>query len=245
MWKLLIVACALLLAVYRVRSLRKRGAPVPAALGVGLDRRPLVNLTVGAIISALAMSAIFLVEWSGGMLWITRVGPAAALVRDLLTFVAVPLTEELLFRCAVLGALLLIVRSPFVAVLISAVFFGGMHATNANASVLSVLSTTLGGLAYGAAFAATERIWLPLGLHFGWNYMQARVFGFSISGGPVRGPAPLVLQHDAGPALLTGGAYGPEGGIIGLGARSLVLVLVAAWLLFERRRSTTLQRPEA
>ncbi|MGZ4887310.1 MAG: hypothetical protein ACXVJK_05925, partial [Candidatus Aminicenantales bacterium] len=109
MWRLLLIVGAGLLAVYRVRSLRKRGAPVPAALGVGLDRRPFVNLTVGAMIGAVAMSAIFLVEYSGGMLSITRVGPAAALVRDLLTFVAVPLTEELVFRCAILGALLLIV----------------------------------------------------------------------------------------------------------------------------------------
>ena len=244
MWKLLIIAGGVLLAAYRVRSLRKRGVPVPAALGVGLDRRPFINLTVGAIIGVLAMSAIFLFEWSGGMLSITRVGPMTALIRDLLTFVAVPLTEELLFRCAILGALLLLVRPPLVAVTISAVVFGGLHATNANASILSVLNTTFGGLAYGAAFAATERIWLPLGLHFGWNYMQARVFGFSISGGPVRGPAPLVLQHDAGPALLTGGAYGPEGGIIGLGARSLVIALLVAWLIFERRRRETLHRPE-
>ena len=242
MWKLLIIVGALLLAGYRVWSLRKRGVPAAAALGFGLDRRPFINLAVGTVISAAAMSAIFLLEWSRGLLAVTRVSPVAALAHDLSSFVAVPLIEEFLFRCALLGALLLLVRPPSVAIVISAGLFGGLHAVNANASVLSVVSTTLGGLAYGIAFAATERIWLPLGLHFGWNYAQARVFGFSISGGPVRGPAPFILQHDAGPALFTGGLYGPEGGVIGLGARVFVLTLVAAWPIFERRRDRSADR---
>lgn len=236
MWKVLIIVGAVLLAGYRVWSLRRRGVPVATALGFGLDRRPFVNLAVGAVISALAMSAIFLLEWSSGLLAVTHMSPATALIHDISSFIAVPLIEEFLFRCALLGGLLLLVRPPVVAVAISAALFGGLHSVNANASALSVLSTTLGGLAYGIAFAATERIWLPLGLHFGWNYTQARVFGFSISGGPVRGLAPFVLQHDFGPAMFTGGAYGPEGGVIGLGARVLVIALVVAWLMFERRR---------
>ena len=235
MWKLLIIVGAVLLAAYRVRVLHKRGVPVATALGFGLDRRPFVNLAVGGVISAGTMSAIFLLEWWTGLLSVARVRSVTALTHDLSSFVAVPLIEEFVFRCAILGALLLLVRRPSIAVVISAAVFGGLHAGNPNASVLSVLSTTLGGLAYGSAFAATERIWLPLGLHFGWNYAQARVFGFSISGGPVRGPAPFVQQHDIGPALFTGGAYGPEGGLIGVGARVFVFVLIAAWLIFEGR----------
>jgi hypothetical protein len=60
------------------------------------------------------------------------------------------------------------------------------------------------------------------------------VFGFSISGG--RRLDTFVRQHDVGPALLTGGAYGPEGGLIGFGASILIAILVVAWLVFERHR---------
>ena len=117
--------------------------------------------------------------------------------------------------------------------------FGGLHAANPHASVLAVASTTLGGIAYGMAFASTRRIWLPFGLHFGWNYAEGRVFGFHLSGGAVRGAAPFIQQHDLGPTLLTGGEYGPEGGLIGIGARLLVLALLAAWISLQRRKSAT------
>jgi CAAX protease family protein len=236
MLRLLILVTAVLLGGYRVWSLRRRGMSITQALGVRFSRRSFVTLAVGAAISAAAMALVFLIEWWTGMLSVTAVRPATALIQDFSTSIMVPLIEELVFRSAILGALLLLVGRPAVSVLVSALVFGGAHAANANATVLSVMSTILGGLAYGGAFAATESIWLPFGLHFGWNYTQARVFGFSISGGAVRGPAPLLQQHDVGPRLVTGGAYGPEGGLLGIGARLFVIGAVSAWLALERRR---------
>jgi membrane protease YdiL (CAAX protease family) len=232
----LIIISSLSLLAYRVRVLRKRGISTNKALGFALDRRPLLHLGIGTAISAVVISTIFFFERSIGMLSVSSINPITALIKDFETYVAVPLTEEFLFRCAFLGGLLLLIRRPFLAVFISAALFGGLHASNPNASILSVVVTTIGGLAYGIAYLVAERIWFPLGLHFGWNYFEARVFGFSISGGSVRGPAPLVQQHDMGPTLVTGGAYGPEGGIIGLMAKIIVLALVLAWLVFERRK---------
>jgi membrane protease YdiL (CAAX protease family) len=236
-WRLLIITIAASFAGYRVWALRRCGISISTALGFSLDRRPFVHLGVGTAITAAAISAVFLSEWASGLLSISRVNQMATLINDFSTYVAVPLIEEFVFRCAVLGTLLLLVPRPSAAVFISAAFFGGMHARKPNASVLSVVSTTLGGLSYGSAYLAAERIWFPLGLHFGWNYFQARVFGFAISGGLGRNPA-FIQQHDRGPALLTGGAYGPEGGLIGLGARVFVLVLVLTWIALERNRSS-------
>lgn len=66
--------------------------------------------------------------------------------------------------------------------LISAVAFGCIHLSNPSASALSVLGNTLGGVIYGVAFVATGRIWMSLGLHFAWNFVQGPVFGFPVSG---------------------------------------------------------------
>jgi len=233
---ILIIISSLSLSAYRVRVLRKRGISTNKALGFALDRRPLLHLGIGTGISAVVISAIFFFERSIGMLSVSSINPITALIKDFETYVAVPLIEEFLFRCAFLGGLLPLIRRPFLAVFISAALFGGLHASNPNASILSVVVTTIAGLAYGSAYLVAERIWFPLGLHFGWNYFEARVFGFSISGGSVRGPAPLVQQHDMGPTLVTGGAYGPEGGIIGLLGKIVVLILVLALLIFERRK---------
>jgi len=236
MWKTVLIIIAVLLGTYRVLALRKHDVTVLAALGFSLDRHQLVNIAVGAAIGTIAISGIFLLELWCKLLTVSHIGPVSAMIKDFSTFIMVPLMEETVFRCAILGALLLVIKQRSVAIVISAAVFGSLHAFNPNATVLSVLSTTLGGLAYSVAFASTERIWLPFGLHFGWNYTQARVFGFSISGSPVHGPAPFIQQHDLGPALVTGGAYGPEGGLLGLCARILVLALIAVWLIVEERR---------
>ncbi len=102
MWRLLIIVGAVLLAAYRVRVLHKREVPAATALGFGLDRRPFVNLAIGGAINAGALSAIFLLEWWTGLLSVAQVRPVTVLGHDLLSFVAVPLIEEFIFRCAIL-----------------------------------------------------------------------------------------------------------------------------------------------
>ena len=227
-----------MLAGYRVWILRKKNINPVKALGLGMDRRSFINLIVGIIICMSAITVIFLVEWGTGLISVTGVNAPTALIDDLFSFVMVAIIEELIFRCGILGGLMPLLRSPAIAIIVSAVIFGVVHAGNANATVLSVISTTVGGLMYGIAYAGTERIWLPFGMHFGWNYAQGRLFGFSLSGGPVAHP-PFIQQRVNGPALLTGGAYGPEGGIIGLSARFLVIALVAVWLSYSCRDKGT------
>ncbi len=97
----------------------------------------------------------------------------------------------------------------------------------AGASPLSVLSNSLGGVAYGLAFVLTGRIWLGLGLHFAWNFVQGPVLGFIVSGHVLGGG--FLRITDNGPDWLTGGAYGPEGGVVGLAMRFIVIAAVAAW----------------
>ncbi|MGP3915880.1 hypothetical protein [Nonomuraea sp. 10N515B] len=59
-----------------------------------------------------------------------------------------------------------------------------------------------------AAYAATRTLWLPIGLHFGWNFAAAGIFGTEVSGNGT--PQGLLDGVTSGPALLTGGAFGPE-----------------------------------
>jgi membrane protease YdiL (CAAX protease family) len=86
---------------------------------------------------------------------------------------------------------------------------------------------------YGLAFVLTGRIWLGAALHFAWNFVQGPVLGFILSGHPVPG-APLHID-DLGPVWLTGGNYGPEGGIVGIGFR---FVIIGTVLVVTHRRPT-------
>lgn len=129
------------------------------------------------------------------------------------------IVEELVFRALILGGLLRITGSAAVALVLSAAAFGLLHlVTTADATTLSVASTTLGGVMYGLAYLRTGRIWLGVGIHFAWNFVQATVLGFVMSGTDEFSGALWRLSG--------GGDYGPEGTVFSLAGRAVVIGLV-------------------
>jgi uncharacterized protein len=228
-----------ILGAFRIRRYRRTGAGIPRALGLSLDSHGLRDAGIGILIAAFAVGVTFTVAYATATIEVSAVGPPTPLWDDLLTYLMVPFLEELIFRSALLGGLLVMMPSrPWAAILISAGIFGGLHLENSHATLLSVVGSMLGGIAYGIAFAATQKIWLPFGLHFAWNYVQGPVLGFTLSGGkPLRGT--LVQQQSIGPAWFTGGEYGPEGGVVGLIGRVVVLFALVAVLAVWRKRLMT------
>lgn len=232
---LLVVLLSAVLGVVRVWSYRRRGHGVARALGLHLNWREIRNAGVGTGIAFAAVGATFLVAYTTGSITFSGVGSAAPLAEDLLSFVMVPLQEELVFRSCLLGGLLILLpERKAVGIGISAAIFGGLHMLNPHATLLSGLGSTLGGITYGIAFVATEAVWLPFGLHFGWNYALGPLFGFSLSGGkPARGT--FVQQENVGSVWVTGGEYGPEGGVLGLFGHVLVFLLLIVLLAHVRQ----------
>jgi uncharacterized protein len=115
--------------------------------------------------------------------------------------------EELLFR----GFLFRWIQSTagtWIAVAASAVAFGTAHAFNPGATPISTVAIALeAGVLLSAAFAASGNLWLPIGLHVGWNFTEGTVFGLAVSGKSADG---MFRGTVSGPALLTGGAFGVE-----------------------------------
>ena len=156
--------------------------------------------------------------------------------------------ETIMRGMLISGLALLLGGQRIAAVLLAAILFGLTHAFFQGATPLSVVSNSLGGVMYGLAFVLTGRIWLGVGLHFAWNWVQGPILGFILSGHPVSGA--LFRIDDLGPVWLAGGDYGPEGGIVGIGFRFVVIGGVLAWTLrrsaMGRRASVQLHsRPEA
>jgi hypothetical protein len=84
----------------------------------------------------------------------------------------------------------------------------------------------------GLGYLATRQLWLPMALHFSWNFVQGAVLSFPVSGLASTG---LLVTTTQGNPLVTGGAFGPEGGLLGTGVMclGLVVLLISWWL---RRR---------
>lgn len=150
---------------------------------------------------------------------------------------SVAVTEEVLFR----GVLFRIMEErtgTMIALVLSSLIFGLTHSINANATLWGVLSIALtGGVLTTAAYVATRSLWLSIGLHFAWNFTHAGIFGVAVSGSAEASHG-LLQTTLSGPAVLTGGTFGPEASLIAL----LVCVVPTVVLLRRAARTGRIQR---
>lgn len=118
--------------------------------------------------------------------------------------------EELIFRGYAFQ--LLIERiGPFATILPAGVLFGLGHSWNPSATALGIVNTMLWGILFGYAFLRSHDLWLPIGLHYGWNAVLP-LFGVNLSGLTIE-VTRYMYRWDLSP-VWSGGAYGPEGGLL-------------------------------
>lgn len=172
-------------------------------------------LPLGFAVGAGLVSVSALVLRWGGWAVVERVAPPgewgtlAALALG--SQFAVACIEEVLIR----GVLFRIAEDSlgsWWALGLSAALFGLMHLGNENATWAAALGLSLqAGVLLGAAYMASRSLWLPIGIHWAWNGIQAGVFGGALSGNAVRA---IVTARPAGPDYLSGGPFGLEGSVL-------------------------------
>jgi membrane protease YdiL (CAAX protease family) len=134
--------------------------------------------------------------------------PSALFVSIVLLFGAVG--EEMLFRGYMFQVLVKAI-GPFATILPMSVLFGLAHSDNLNFTWMALLNTVLWGVVLGYSFLLSGDLWLPIGLHFGWNWTLPW-FGANLSGFTM-GVTGYSMHWKVG-ELWSGGAYGPEGGLL-------------------------------
>ena len=187
------------------------------ALGCSPHRGWLKNLGLGSVLGALTLVlAAMLATITRGVHF--RFDPAGArligqtLGVSLLLFVFAAAAEEIVFRGYPLQTLTR-ANLAWLGALLTAVPFAAVHLNNPHAVPgFTFVNTALAGVWLAVAYLRTRSLWLPLALHWSWNWAQASVLGFPVSGIERIAPAPLLQAINAGPDWLTGGAYGIEGG---------------------------------
>jgi len=210
---------ALGLYVLAVRVLERRPADEVTGPRAGLGR--------GVVLGTLLFTVVITVIAVFGGYRITGWGSVAGALSVLGVTVAVAVAEELLFR----GVLFRIVEElagTIGALVVSAGLFGLLHLLNPEATLFGALAIAVeGGLMAGAAYAATRTLWLPIGLHLGWNFAEGGLFGTTVSG-TAGGSSGLFDSVLSGPVALTGGDFGPEASIVS------ILVCAVPTVLFLR-----------
>jgi len=202
------------------------GALANALVARGWERGQLSDFGLGWAPKSGRELATGIAGGAGGAVLIV----VAAVVSGLATFDAVPLAERAWGEIPVLVVVLLfgsvgeelvfhgyafqhLVRhmGEFATVLPVGILFGLMHLGNQNVTLLAVVNTIAWGVLLGCAYLRTRTLWLPIGMHFGWNvampFLGVNLSGFTIA---VTG---YELHWRTG-VLWGGGAYGLEGGLL-------------------------------
>jgi membrane protease YdiL (CAAX protease family) len=208
------------------------------SLGLSRTARCQREVVAGLLLGTLLIALVFAVE--GALGWLTvegfrwQVQSPLPLLMSLLVYVllmvAVAFYEELAYR----GYILQNLNADWpvaVAVLSSSVVFGLFHGLNPNVTWLALINVSLAGVVLAACYLLTRSLWLPMAFHFSWNVSQGAIFSYPVSGLQAQG---LLLTTVGGNPLITGGAFGPEGGLLATAVLCLALLLLWAW----HRRAT-------
>ncbi|MBN1312662.1 MAG: CPBP family intramembrane metalloprotease [Anaerolineae bacterium] len=226
--------------------------------GFRLNKSWWIDFGFGLFLGAILMAGVFGVEMAAG--WVTMTGSFAApqgmtfilaILLAILNFVLVGFNEELLsrgyqlqnmaegFNWKVLGPRWAIA----IATLLSSAVFGLMHLGNPNADAVSTFNIFLAGILLAMGYILTGELAIPIGLHISWNFFQGNVFGFPVSGTSSNATTFVAIEQ-SGPKLWTGGAFGPEAGLVGIGAMVVGALLTVLWV-YLRRGEVSLHLPLA
>jgi uncharacterized protein len=146
------------------------------------------------------------------------------------------LIEEIIFRLIVFK-LTEELLGTWIAFGIQVLFFGFSHGLNENATLFTSLAVAvIGGVLYTAAFMYYRRLWIILGLHTGWNFLQSGIFGMPNSGSPYQG---LIIPNIQGKEWLTGGSFGIEASYIAI----LLCLTVGIYFIIKANKASQIVKP--
>lgn len=203
------------------------------SLGLRTHRKSVLNFVLGIFIGLLLITTVFLLEISLGLIRIEMNSKIeiSYLVYGLLISLSVAFMEELIFRGYLFQNALLSLNENQ-AILISSIVFGLMHVFNPNVNFLAIVAISIIGTLLALCYLKTQELYFPIGLHFAWNFFEGYIYGLPISGEKVEG---VLVTTIKGAAWLTGGEFGPEGGLIGL-IVPFIVTLVAFFLYSSNKR---------
>ena len=201
----------------------------------GVRKEVILGLGLGALIMAAGFaSLVFLneIQWTG-----TNVVPGNLLLGVCL-FVLVAFTEELFLRGYILNNLMKSMNR-MVALLISSVFFSLLHIMNPSFSWFSFLNILLAGILLGLPYIYTKSLWLPIALHFSWNFFQGTIFGFNVSGQTTYS---LFTQSRVADSIWNGGKFGFEGSALSVVFQ--IIAITGLWWYYSKKEAKSVKEEE-
>lgn len=184
-----------------------------------IGKKLLAGIITGTVLQCLTILVIY---FYGGFK-VIAVNPVSIIIIPFTVAFTVAILEEILLR----GIVFRITEEKWgstIALTISGVIFGGLHLTNPHVTIVSFLCITVVGVLLSAAYMYYRNLWVPIAIHFAWNFTQNGIFGAITSGNEKT--SSLLTTSITGPEILTGGQFGPEGSV-----QALLICFIAAIII--------------
>jgi len=198
---------------------------------VGLDGRQLHRdllrgATLGGLLALIAWGIVVVVGLVEGQYPLVE-GGAQGLLLWIVILTIDAAGEELLFRGYAFGRLVELV-GPVIATLVMSSMFAAAHAFNPSVSWFGITNIFLGGAFFSLCYLRTRSLWVAIAAHASWNIVMAKLVGLPVSGIEFGGSVFRTPVTD--PDWLTGGTFGPEGGL-----SATVALLFGMWSMATSR----------
>lgn len=206
-----------------------------SALGLTNLKKEWKDLVVGLLLGFIGITIALICLLVSGSVKITGFTTqyTASIFLCFLGYIAVAFGEEILSR----GGLMLALKEshrPGLILSFPSLIFGCLHLGNDGISPLAFINLIGFGLYASYCFYRSGNIWLTIGFHLTWNFVQGNVYGFYVSGTKDYSFANLKIVKET---IFTGGEFGPEGG---LGVTiALILMFIVTKIYYRNRPAST------
>lgn len=185
-----------------------------------------VEFAHGFLIGAVATGLLFIILILAGEVKIISYNFSfifsLTMVVEILSLAVFVFVEELLTRGYFMTALKT-TRKKTIVFFASAIFFALLHLANEGVTLISTFNTFLAGALFAYMFVKSGKLWMPIGFHFAWNFIQGTILGLTVSGTE---QVSIIGTELGNNSLLSGGSYGVEGGLLVTGVLLICFLYV-------------------
>ena len=221
----------------RVRFFERTSLKTGLGLPVSSMPEILKRYLTGAVIGSGMIASVFAILVISGQIRVTGFGISLSAVPLLLSFMFMWLfqgaCEEIMFR----GYMMPRIASRYglaAAIAFSSILFCAFHGLNPGFNIIALINLVLISVLYALIAYYTGNIWTVCAAHTLWNFTQGNVFGLEVSGNTGNVSFIHTALTDSSNALMTGGSFGPEGGL----PVTVVTVIgiVSVLIIFRKKR---------
>jgi len=214
------------------------------SLGLQFPHRWWVKIPLGLILPLFLIGSIFFIGWLGGWLIVdgfawegrTTIDVFHGILNEALLLLLSSISAEIIFRGYILQSL----RRSWgenggtpIAVIVSSLIFTITHASIPGISLLGYFTIYFQGVFFCLAYLYTRSLWMPIAIHFSWNFFLGPVFSMPVSGIDAGGL--LITRLSGSHKIITGGSFGLEGSIVGIGVVWLGIILYIVSLTIPKK----------